>query len=119
MRLVRLAATLLLASLALAAVAAASPSTSARTPAVLKHAPPAFLIGHSYSTNWSGYSSFSGSGTFADVKGSWTQPTDLHQQDDVLIVLGRARRLQLQLRRTARHRCRLLARQAGLLRLVG
>ncbi|MDP9224671.1 MAG: G1 family endopeptidase [Actinomycetota bacterium] len=75
MRLVRLAAISLLTSLTLVAVAAGSPSTSARTPAVLKHAPPAFLISHSYSTNWSGYSSFSGSGTFTDVKGSWTQPT--------------------------------------------
>jgi hypothetical protein len=75
MRVLRLAPFLLLTSLALAAVASGSASTGARSPAVLKHAPPAFLIGHSYSTNWAGYSSFGGNGTFTDVKGSWMQPT--------------------------------------------
>ncbi len=41
---------------------------------MLKHGPPAFLVGHSDSLNWSGYSSYSSDGTFTDVKGSWTQP---------------------------------------------
>jgi hypothetical protein len=40
--------------------------------AVLEHVPPARLIGHSNSLNWSGYASFNS--TFTDVKGTWTQP---------------------------------------------
>jgi hypothetical protein len=76
MRSVRLVAALFLTGLLAASLAAGSPaSTSARTAAVLKHGPPAFLIGHSSSLNWSGYSSYSGNGTFTDAKGSWTQPT--------------------------------------------
>jgi hypothetical protein len=49
---------------------AAFGSTSTR--AVLKHVPPARLIGHSNSLNWSGYASINS--TFSDVKGSWVQP---------------------------------------------
>jgi hypothetical protein len=76
MRVLRLFAMLLLASLAVASLAAATTRPAeARTAAVLKHRPPAFLISHSYSLNWSGYSSYAGNGTFTDVKGSWTQPT--------------------------------------------
>jgi len=76
MKSVRLVAALLLTGLVAASLAAGSPaSTSARTAAALKHGPPAFLIGHSSSLNWSGYSSYSGNGTFTDAKGSWTQPT--------------------------------------------
>ena len=77
MKSVRLVAALLLTGLLAASLAAGSPaSTSTRTAAVLKHGPPAFLIGHSSSLNWSGYSSYSGNGsTFTDVKGSWIQPT--------------------------------------------
>jgi hypothetical protein len=61
----------LLASLLFASAATAQP----RVDATLVHSPPAFLIGHSLSTNWSGYSSYSSSGTFTDVVGSWVQPT--------------------------------------------
>jgi hypothetical protein len=76
MRVVRLFATVLLASLVVASLGAgASRPAEARTAAVLKHAPPAFLISHSYSLNWSGYSSYAGNNTFNDVKGSWTQST--------------------------------------------
>ena len=74
MRVGRFVALFLLTSLTAAAVATGSSSAHARSTAVLKHAPPAFLIGHSSSLNWSGYSSFSSTGTFADVKGSWSQP---------------------------------------------
>ena len=69
MRFARLAAGLLF--LGLIATSAALGSSDTR--AVLKHAPPARLIGHSNSLNWSGYASYNS--TFADVKGSWTQPT--------------------------------------------
>jgi hypothetical protein len=73
MRIARLAAIFLLTSLAAASLATGSPPSSN---AVLKHGPPAFLIGHSASLNWSGYSSYTSSnGTFTDVKGSWVQPT--------------------------------------------
>jgi Peptidase A4 family len=75
MRVVRLAALLLLTSLVAAAVAAGSNSPRGQSAAVLKHGPPAFLIGHSSSLNWSGYSAFSSNGTFTDVKGTWMQPT--------------------------------------------
>ena len=75
MRSVRLVAALLLTGLVAASLAAgSSASPSSRTAAVLKHGPPAFLIGHSSSLNWSGYSSYSSTGTFTDAKGSWTQP---------------------------------------------
>jgi hypothetical protein len=40
--------------------------------AALEHVPPARLVGHSNSLNWSGYASFGS--TFGDVKGTWTQP---------------------------------------------
>jgi hypothetical protein len=53
-------------------IAASAAGGSSGTRAALKHAPPARLIGHSSSTNWSGYASYSS--TFTDVKGSWTQP---------------------------------------------
>jgi peptidase A4-like protein len=75
MGLPRLAAILMCMSLGLATTATGSASTGGGSAAVLKHAPPAFLIGHSNSLNWAGYSSFSANGTFTDVKGSWTQPT--------------------------------------------
>lgn len=45
---------------------------SSGTHQTLEHAPPARLIGHSNSLNWSGYASFNA--TFSDAKGSWTQP---------------------------------------------
>jgi hypothetical protein len=68
MRFLRLAAGLLF--LGLIAASAALGSSGPR--GVVKHAPPARLIGHSNSLNWSGYASFNS--TFSDVKGSWTQP---------------------------------------------
>jgi hypothetical protein len=76
MRVSRFFAILSLASLA-AALFASGTSLSANRHAspTVTHAPPAFLIGHSNSLNWAGYSSYSGNGTFTDVKGSWTQPT--------------------------------------------
>jgi Peptidase A4 family len=74
MRVVRLC--LLFVCLVVVSLAsAASAEAKARSSAMLKHGPPAFLISHSYSLNWSGYSSYSTNGTFTDVKGSWTQPT--------------------------------------------
>jgi Peptidase A4 family len=71
MKAARLLVIVVLGSLAAALVAAGS---SGSTSLVLEHGPPAFLVGHSASLNWSGYSSYSGTGTFTDVKGSWTQP---------------------------------------------
>jgi hypothetical protein len=68
MRFARLAIGLLLIGL----VATSAALGSSGTRAVLEHAPPARLIGHSNSLNWSGYASFGS--TFTDVKGSWTQP---------------------------------------------
>jgi len=68
MRFARLAAVLLF--IGLAATSAALGSSGTR--AVLEHVPPARLIGHSNSLNWSGYASFNS--TFTDVKGSWRQP---------------------------------------------
>jgi hypothetical protein len=68
MRFVRLAACLLCIGL----IAASAAFGSSGTRAVLKHVPPARLIGHSNSLNWSGYASFNS--TFGDVKGSWVQP---------------------------------------------
>jgi peptidase A4-like protein len=68
MRFARLAIGLLLIGLGATSAALGS----AGTRAVLEHAPPARLIGHSNSLNWSGYASFGS--TFTDVKGSWTQP---------------------------------------------
>jgi len=74
MRIVRPVAVLGLAGLVVAAAFAGSAASSSRT-AVLKHAPPAFLISHSDSLNWSGYASYSGVGTFTDVIGRWVQPS--------------------------------------------
>jgi len=68
MRFLRLAAGLLFLGL----IAASATLGSSGTREVVKHAPPARLIGHSNSLNWSGYASFNS--TFNDVKGSWTQP---------------------------------------------
>jgi Peptidase A4 family len=70
MRVARLLSIVLIGSAAAALLAAGS---SRSAPAVLTHAPPAFLVGHSASLNWAGYSSFGS--TFTDVKGSWTQPS--------------------------------------------
>jgi Peptidase A4 family len=70
MRFSRPVAGLLFLSLIAASAALGSSGTRA---AVLRHAPPARLIGHSNSLNWSGYASYNA--TFTDVKGSWTQPT--------------------------------------------
>jgi hypothetical protein len=69
MRFLRLAVGLLFLGL----IAASAALGSSGTRAVVKHAPPARLIGHSNSLNWSGYASFNS--TFSDVKGSWTQPS--------------------------------------------
>jgi peptidase A4-like protein len=68
MRFVRLAAGLLLVGL----VAGSAAFGSTGTRAVLEHVPPARLIGHSTSLNWSGYASINS--TFNDVTGSWSQP---------------------------------------------
>jgi Peptidase A4 family len=76
MRVLRFFAILSLVSLAAASLAAGTPrSANARPSAALSHRPPAFLISHSYSLNWAGYSSYARNGTFTDAKGSWTQPT--------------------------------------------
>jgi hypothetical protein len=76
MRVFRVFAIVSLAILATALFAAAtSRSATAQVAPALSHQPPAFLIGHSSSLNWAGYSSYAGDGTFTDVKGSWTQPT--------------------------------------------
>jgi len=72
MKVARLVAIFLLTSAAAASLAAGS---SGSTKAVLKHGPPAFLVGHSASLNWSGFSSYGSNGSFTDVRGSWTQPT--------------------------------------------
>jgi Peptidase A4 family len=64
----RLAAGLLLMGL----IATSAALGSSGMPEVLKHPPPARLIGHSNSLNWSGYASFNS--TFTDAKGSWKQP---------------------------------------------
>jgi Peptidase A4 family len=69
MRFPRLVVGLLLLGL----VAASAAVGSSDTHAALRHAPPARLIGHSNSLNWSGYASYNS--TFTDVKGTWTQPT--------------------------------------------
>jgi hypothetical protein len=53
-------------------IASSAAFSSSGTRAVFKHVPPARLIGHSNSLNWSGYAAFNS--TFRDVKGSWTQP---------------------------------------------
>lgn len=68
MRFARLAAAALLLSL----IAVSAALGSSTTQHVLKHVPPARLIGHTTSLNWSGYASINS--TFDDVKGSWTQP---------------------------------------------
>jgi hypothetical protein len=68
MRFARLAAGLLLVGL----VAASAALGSSGKRAVLEHVPPARLLGHSTSLNWSGYASINS--TFTDVNGSWTQP---------------------------------------------
>jgi peptidase A4-like protein len=65
---VRLGACLLFVGL----VAASAALGSSGTREVLKHVPPARLVGHSNSLNWSGYASINS--TFSDVKGSWVQP---------------------------------------------
>jgi hypothetical protein len=76
MRVLRVFAIVAVVSLAAASLAAGtSSSASARASGVLSHQPPAFVIGHSSSLNWAGYSSYAGNGTFTDVKGSWVQPT--------------------------------------------
>jgi hypothetical protein len=68
MRFARLAAGLLLMGL----IATSAALGSSGTREVLKHPPPARLVGHSNSLNWSGYASFNS--TFTDAKGSWKQP---------------------------------------------
>ncbi|HJU36664.1 MAG TPA: G1 family glutamic endopeptidase [Gaiellaceae bacterium] len=68
MRFVRLAVDLLLLGLIAGSTALGSSGTSG----ALEHVPPASLIGHSTSLNWSGYASIKS--TFDDVKGSWIQP---------------------------------------------
>jgi hypothetical protein len=70
MRFARLAGGFSLVGLLAASAALGSSGTSTR--AVLEHVPPARLIGHSTSTNWSGYAAINS--TFSDVKGSWIQP---------------------------------------------
>ena len=69
MRFARVAAGLLFVGLIAASAAFGSPGARA----VLEHVPPARLIGHSSSLNWSGYASIDS--TFDDVKGSWVQPS--------------------------------------------
>jgi hypothetical protein len=59
---------LLLLTLIASSAALGSPGTRE----VLKHVPPARLLGNSTSLNWSGYASINS--TFDDVKGSWVQP---------------------------------------------
>lgn len=73
-RVVRPFGLLVLAGLVAVGVYAGSAVSGSRV-AVIKHGPPAFLIGHSNSLNWSGYSSYAGTGTFTDAKGSWVQPS--------------------------------------------
>jgi hypothetical protein len=68
MRFARLAVALLFLGLIAASAAVGSPGTRE----ALEHVPPARLIGHSTSLNWSGYASINS--TFTDAKGSWTQP---------------------------------------------
>ena len=68
MRFARLA----VGSLLLGLIASSAALGSSGTRGVLEHVPPARLIGHSTSLNWSGYASINS--TFTDVKGSWTQP---------------------------------------------
>jgi hypothetical protein len=68
MRLVRLAA----GSLFIGLIASSAAFGSSGSRAVLEHVPPARLIGHTSSLNWSGYASTNS--TFNDVKGSWVQP---------------------------------------------
>jgi hypothetical protein len=68
MRFARLVAGLLLVG----PIAASAALGSSGTRAVLEHVPPAHLIGHSTSTNWSGYASINS--TFTEATGSWTQP---------------------------------------------
>lgn len=68
MRFVRLAACLLFVGL----IAASASLGSSGTRQALEHVPPARLVGHSNSLNWSGYASINS--TFTDVKGSWVQP---------------------------------------------
>jgi hypothetical protein len=68
MRFLRLAAGLLFLGL----IAASAALGSSGTRGVVKHVPPARLLGHSNSLNWSGYAS--SNSTFSDVRGSWTQP---------------------------------------------
>ena len=99
MRVLRIVAIVPLAILATAFFAAStSRSAAAQVAPALSHQPPAFLIGHSSSLNWAGYSSYAGNGTFTDAKGSWTDATHSHvfDQDDLLVVLGRSGRLQLE-----------------------
>lgn len=68
MRFARLALGLLL----LGSIAGSAAFGSPGAQAALKHTPPARLIGHSSSLNWSGYASINS--TFTDVTGSWKQP---------------------------------------------
>ena len=68
MKLVILAACLLFVG-PLAASASPGPSGGRGG---LEHVPPARLVGHSNSLNWSGYASINS--TFSDVAGSWVQP---------------------------------------------
>ena len=70
MRFVRLAVGLSILGLIAGSTALGSSGTS-RVP-MLEHVPPARLISHSTSLNWSGYASINS--TFTDVKGSWVQP---------------------------------------------
>jgi Peptidase A4 family len=65
-------------TMAVAVAAFVSASAGAARPGsvpVVEHPPPALLLTHSYSLNWSGYASYGGSAQFTDVKGSWVQPT--------------------------------------------
>ena len=68
MRFVRSAVVLSVLGLIAGSAALASPGAGR----VLKHVPPARLISHSTSLNWSGYASINS--TFTDAKGSWVQP---------------------------------------------
>jgi hypothetical protein len=65
-------ARLVVASLLFGLIATSAAFGSSGTPAVLEHVPPAWLVSHTTSLNWSGYASINS--TFDDVKGSWTQP---------------------------------------------
>lgn len=63
-------------AVASAAVLAASVGVAAGSTArLLKHGPPALLLTHTKSLNWSGYAAYDSSSSFTTVGGSWGQPT--------------------------------------------